>query len=48
MIRTTSYRISCMSLITDENTKAFIAAEKEQTDAIGEEIGDFLDLDFGL
>ncbi len=48
MIRTTNYRISCMSLITDENTESFIAAEKEQADAIGEEIGDFMDLDLGL
>jgi uncharacterized membrane protein YjgN (DUF898 family) len=48
MIRTTSYRLSCMSLITDENTETFIAAEKEQADAIGEEIGDFMDLDLGL
>ncbi|MCK4841851.1 MAG: DUF898 domain-containing protein [Methylococcales bacterium] len=48
MIRTTKYRISCMSLITNSDPDAFIAAESEQAAAIGEEAGDFLDIDLGL
>ena len=48
MIRTAKYRISCLSLITDSAPDAFIAAEAEHAEAIGEEIGDFLDLDLGL
>lgn len=48
MIRTTNYRISHTSLMVDENAETFIAAEKEQAAAIGEEIGDFMDLDLGL
>lgn len=48
MIRTAKYRISCISLITDNAPDAFIAAEAEHTEAIGEEIGDFLDIDLGV
>lgn len=48
MIRTARYRISCMSLITDSDLDAFIAAEAERADAIGEELGDLLDIDVGL
>ena len=48
MIRTARYRISCMSLITDIAPDAFIAAEAERADAIGEELGDLLDIDIGL
>ncbi len=48
MIRIAKYRISCLSLITDSNPESFIAAEAEKSDAIGEEIGDLLDIDIGL
>ena len=48
MIRTSRYRVSCMSMIVNTDPEAFIAAEAEQADAIGEEIGDFLDIDLGL
>lgn len=48
MIRTANYRISCMSLNTTDDLEEFIADEAENADAIGEEIGGFLDIDLGL
>lgn len=48
MIRIARYRISCLSLITDGDSEAFIAAKAEKSDAIGEEIGDLFDIDIGL
>jgi len=48
MIRTARYRISCLTLITDNESENFIAAEAEKANAIGEEFGDFLDIDIGL
>ena len=48
MIRTSKYRISCLSLIIDSDPETFIAAEAEKANAIGEELGDILDLDIGL
>lgn len=48
MIRTARYRITCLSLTASAELDSFIAAEAERADAIGEEIGDFLDIDIGL
>jgi len=48
MIRTAKYRISCLAIVIDDDPDQFIAAEAERTDAIGEEIGDILDIDVGL
>jgi len=48
MIRTADYRISCLSLISENDLGAFIAGEAEHAGAIGEEIGDFMDIDLGL
>lgn len=48
MIRTARYRISCMSLVANSELEAFFAAEPESADAIGEELGDLLDIDIGL
>ena len=48
MIRTAKYRISCLALIIDDEPDIFIAAEAERADAIGEELGDILDIDVGL
>lgn len=48
MIRTAKYRISCLSVITDSNLDAFIADEAEKASAVGEELGDILDIDIGL
>lgn len=48
MIRSTRYRLSCLSLICSDDPDAFIAQEKEQTEALGQELDDLLDLDIGL
>ena len=48
MIRIAKYRISCLAVVIDDDPNSFIAAEAERTDAIGEEIGDILDIDVGL
>lgn len=47
-IRMARYRIACLSLNSTGDLDRFIAAEAEQAEAIGEEIGDFLDIDIGL
>lgn len=47
-IRTTRYRLSCLSMISDVELGAFIAGEQENADALGEELEDLLDLDIGL
>ncbi len=48
MIRMARYRVYCLSLIVNTDLDSFIAAETEQAAAVGEEMGDFLDLDLGL
>jgi uncharacterized membrane protein YjgN (DUF898 family) len=48
MIRTARYRISCLSLIITGSPDDFLAAEAEKASAIGEELGDLLDIDIGL
>lgn len=48
MIRMARYRVSCLGLITDNEIEPFIAAESEKSDAVGEELGDMLDIDLGL
>ena len=48
MIRTTRYRISCLSVYIVGNPDEFIAAETKRAEAIGEEIGDMFDMDIGL
>ena len=48
MVRTAKYRISCLTLIIDSDPETFIAAEAEKSNAIGEELGDLLDIDVGL
>lgn len=47
-IRTSRYRISCLSIVINTDSEVFIAATSEQANAIGEEVGDFLDIDLGL
>ncbi|MBE0435985.1 MAG: DUF898 domain-containing protein [Methylomicrobium sp.] len=47
-IRMARYRIACLSLSSSTDLDRFVAAEAEQAEAIGEEIGDFLDIDIGL
>ncbi len=48
MIRMAKYKISCLALFTDNEVDVFLAAEAERADAIGEELGDILDIDIGL
>ncbi len=48
MIRTARYRISCLAMLTDSDPDAFVAAEGEKAEALGEELGDLLDIDLGL
>ena len=48
MIRTSRYRLSRLTMISNGDIDAFIAAESENTEALGEELDDLLDLDIGL
>lgn len=47
-IRTTRYRLSCLSLICDGDLDAFVAGTTEQAEALGEELDEILDLDIGM
>ena len=47
-VRTARYKLEHMALNISEDLNGFIAAEEKQVSAIGEEVGDFFDLDFGL
>ena len=47
-IRTLRYRLTCLTLLADEDPEAFVAAEEKQVSALGEEVGDFFDMDIGL
>ncbi len=48
LIRTLRYKVSHMTMLAAGDLDGFIAAEQEQVSALGEEAGEFLDLDFGL
>ncbi|MGR9088858.1 MAG: YjgN family protein [Gammaproteobacteria bacterium] len=48
MIRTARYRISCIRACPDIDFADFVAAQAQHADAIGEEVGDIFDIDFGL
>ena len=47
-IRTMRYKLEHMSLSVYGDLKGFIAAEEEHVAALGEEVMDSLDFDFGL
>ena len=47
-VRQYRYQITNMSLLAHGDLDQFTASAAEGTDAIGEEIGDFFDIDFGL
>lgn len=47
-IRLTRYRLTHLTLLTTQDLDQFVATEYERCDAIGEEAGDLLDIDFGL
>jgi len=48
VIRTLRYRLGHLTLLADEDPEQFVAAEEEQVSALGEEVGDFFDMDIGL
>ncbi len=47
-IRTLRYKLHHLALVPAGSLDGFVAAEQERVSALGEEAGDFLDLDFGL
>lgn len=47
-VRTTRYRFSKLSFIPAGNLGAFLAAKQQEESAIGEEIGEIMDIDIGL
>ncbi len=47
-IRTLRYKLEHLTLIASGDLDSFIAKEQKQVSALGEEMGDFLDFDFGL
>jgi uncharacterized membrane protein YjgN (DUF898 family) len=47
-VRTVQYKLQHIALLASGNLEGFIADEEKQVSAIGEEIGDFFDMDFGL
>ncbi|MBW2172386.1 MAG: DUF898 domain-containing protein [Deltaproteobacteria bacterium] len=47
-VRTTRYKAEHLSLIVSGNLDSFVAQEQKEVSALGEEMADFLDFDFGL
>ena len=47
-VRTTRYRLSKLSFIPGGELNAFLAAKQQEENAIGEEIGDIMDIDIGF
>jgi uncharacterized membrane protein YjgN (DUF898 family) len=47
-IRTQRYKLEHITLIASGDIEGFVAGERKQVSAIGDEIGDFFDMDFGL
>lgn len=47
-VRTTRYRLSRMALIPAGNLNTFMASKQQEENAIGEEIGDIMDIDIGF
>ena len=47
-VRTIQYKLQHLTLLAGGSLEGFIAEEKEQVSAIGDEVGDFFDMDFGL
>jgi len=48
VIRTLRYRLDHLTLLAAADPETFVAAEEEQVSALGEEVGDFFDMDIGL
>jgi len=47
-VRTTRYKAEHLGLIVSGNLDSFVAQEQKEVSALGEEMADFLDFDFGL
>ncbi|MBW2513534.1 MAG: DUF898 domain-containing protein [Deltaproteobacteria bacterium] len=47
-VRTVKYKLQHLTLLSSGDIQGFIDGEEEQVSAIGEEVGDFFDMDFGL
>ena len=47
-VRTVQYKLRHITLLASGNLAGFIDDEEQQVSAIGEEVGDFFDMDFGL
>ncbi|MBW2297909.1 MAG: DUF898 domain-containing protein [Deltaproteobacteria bacterium] len=47
-IRTLRYRLGHLTLFADADPESFVASEEKQVSALGEEFGDFFDMDIGL
>jgi len=48
MVRTAQYKADHISVVATEDLDGFVAGEEEHISALGEEVGDFYDLDFGF
>jgi len=47
-VRTVQYKLQHLALLASGDLEGFMADEEKQVSAIGEEVGDFFDMDFGL
>lgn len=47
-VRQTRYQLACLRVVARGDLDRFVAAASDGTDALGEEIGDFFDVDFGI
>jgi uncharacterized membrane protein YjgN (DUF898 family) len=47
-VRSYRYKIDHLSLVAQGDLDRFVAEEREQVSALGEEMGEFMDFDFGL
>ncbi len=47
-VRTTRYKAEHLNLVVSGNLDSFVAQEQKEVSALGEEMADFLDFDFGL
>lgn len=48
MVRTAQYKADHMSVVAVSELDGFVAGEEQHVNALGEEVGDFYDLDFGF
>jgi len=47
-VRLARYRVSCMTLLPGMSLDQFVAGETTSVAAVGEELGEFLDIDISL